>query len=204
MQYTIIEDCSPFFIRFTFDGLGEIIDYVKENSNNVMFEQKFFEYLHQNLTHEVSDVLINMLPMKSQFDFNRDRVALFTTQPGAGCGIHKDGANCKVSLNIPVQVSDDKCITYWYDDSTFANSTVSGMPYGRIISRWNGAEIESIQKTPNIKTMNARDNEMVLFNTDIYHSWDNAQSSNIRKLLTLRILDMSLGFDDVKKIIFGL
>jgi hypothetical protein len=50
--------------------------------------------------------------------------------------------------------------------------------------------------------MTAVPNEMILFNTDIYHSWEN-KSKHVREVLTLRIEeDKNLSFLDVRKILF--
>ena len=53
--------------------------------------------------------------------------------------------------------------------------------------------------------MVAKPNEMILFNTDIFHSWDNTKSDKSRRILTLRAKNYStFYFDDAKKILFGL
>jgi hypothetical protein len=55
-----------------------------------------------------------------------------------------------------------------------------------------------------LKSMVAIQGECILFNTDIYHDWDNTQSNNERIVLTLRLENPGLMyFDDVKKILFG-
>jgi hypothetical protein len=54
-----------------------------------------------------------------------------------------------------------------------------------------------------IKSMVAQQNECILFNTEIYHDWDNSNSSNERVVLTLRsITPGSVYYDDVKQILF--
>ena len=48
-------------------------------------------------------------------------------------------------------------------------------------------------------------NECILFNTDIFHDFDNSQSSSTRVILTLRIdetIRKKMYFDDVKNILF--
>ena len=54
--------------------------------------------------------------------------------------------------------------------------------------------------------MTAKPGECILFNTDIFHDWDNQLSNNYRVVLTLRIKQPLTGkiyFEDAKKIIFG-
>ena len=51
--------------------------------------------------------------------------------------------------------------------------------------------------------MTAQVGEAVLFNSDIFHDWDNSASSNRRVVLTLRhTLPNKVSFDDAKKILF--
>jgi hypothetical protein len=47
--------------------------------------------------------------------------------------------------------------------------------------------------------------ECILFNTDIYHDFDNRYSENERIILTLRpTFSQSITFEDAKQILFGL
>jgi len=53
--------------------------------------------------------------------------------------------------------------------------------------------------------MTAKPNECILFNTDIWHDFDNSQSTNRRMVLTLRVNNPStFYFDDAKKALFGI
>jgi hypothetical protein len=68
----------------------------------------------------------------------------------------------------------------------------------------NSRELDGFVKenhTP-VKTMIAQQNECILFNTEIYHDWNN-NSSNERVVLTLRLNSpSSVYYDDVKQILF--
>lgn len=204
-MYTIIEDCSPFYIRFSFPGLNEIIEYVagqfkKENVTT----RRLSGYLHNNFNLDIASQIVSMLPMSKEYEFEVDRVAVFETIPKRGSGIHKDGANRYVSFNIPIEINDDKCITSWYADSTFEGMEVTGLPYVRNVVQCNTySNYDYIRDYPTIKTMIAKPGEMVIFNTDIYHSWDNKDSDQPRKLLTLRVVDNPT-FDSVKRTMFNL
>jgi hypothetical protein len=199
MKYKIIEDCSPYYIRFTFDKLNDIIEYVRNNIEHSLVNLNYQgSYFHCNFEPTVAETIISMLPMSTQMSFIKDRVAIFDTKPYTGCGIHKDGINCKISLNLTIEVNDNLCITNWYDDETFANSPIMGLPYTRNVHM----DVNSMNQFSAIKTMTAVPDEMILFNTDIYHSWDNTNSPNRRKILTLRINDNYV-FDDARKILFN-
>lgn len=200
-MYTIIEDCSPYYIRFTFDGLPNIIEYVKSLPSNGSHQYK--GYYHETYDISTAESIVSKLPMAQAINFNIEKVSKFTTMPGGGCGIHKDGINRRMSLNIPIRILDNKCITSWYDDKQF-----EGMPfvgdtnYTRNVYRFQEL-VESNKFTP-VKTMVAQPNEMILFNTDIFHSWFNVDSDNTREMLILTVINRdTFYFDDAKKILFG-
>lgn len=193
--FKIIEDCSPFYIRFTFDGLEEIIKFVSEQTFLDKNCNVFPGYSHKNFTAEIGYKILKMLPIQDLCSFKVDRVAIFETPPGGGCGIHKDGISNKVSFNIPIEILDDKCITKWYDESQFENLEVQGFPYTRIVYK-NFRDMEQFKPA---KTMVAKANEMLIFNTDIFHSWQN-QSEYTRKVLTIRPMDSEkLSFDEARR-----
>lgn len=196
--YTILEDCSPYFIRFTFDSLIDIISFVKSVRPTKNDYQK--NYTHRTFNEHDSASVINMLPMGKDFDFQTNRVSVFSTPPGACSSVHKDGSSDRVSFNIPITVLDDNCITRWYSDEYFSNVEPWGLPYTRkVLYNRDGYD-----EVPTVKEMVAKPNEMILFNTDIYHSWENNRSRNIREVLTLRVKNVdSLYFNDAKSILFG-
>jgi hypothetical protein len=198
-MYTIIEDCSPYYIRFTFDGLKNIINYTTNQTPINMVDYPM--YSHDTLNSSVAETIISMLPMSNKIIFNINRVAIFTTPPGGGCGIHKDGSNHRTSFNISIEILDNNCITNWYSDETFDGFPFLGnFNYTRNVY----CDYKTMNKFKPIKTMIAQPNEMTLFNTEIYHSWSNSNSNNARKILTLRSVNVEkLYFDDVKKILFG-
>jgi hypothetical protein len=198
MNYTIIEDCSPYYIRFTFDGLSDIIEFANTQTTELIRQSP--GYTHEHYSIEAADKIISMLPMSTIIKFKNQRAALFNTPPGGGCGIHKDGGEAKVSFNIPIEILDDDCVTYWYNDTELKQlplNLVGG--YSRNVwSNW-----KDLSKFNPVKSMTVKPNEMLLFNTDIYHCWSNEHSKNSRKVLTLRAVDTSIYFDDMRKLIFG-
>ena len=61
------------------------------------------------------------------------------------------------------------------------------------------------QKHISLKRMTAVQGECILFNTDIYHDFDNSESLNRRTVLTLRHKNPGRWyFDDIKKVLFKL
>ena len=195
MKYDIIENCSPFYIRIKFNELPQIISEVQSMPDIVFNHTDYQSYVHSNIIPKVATEFLSKFELFDDYKFIDTRVGVFTTPPGKGCGIHKDGTIRKVSFNIPIQVLDDKCVTRWYDDETFANTPITGLPYSKNVH----LDYTTMQKIPCIKSLVVNAEDMILFNTDIYHSWDNILSTNYRKILTLRLLDDSISFDEVAK-----
>jgi hypothetical protein len=194
---SVIEDCSPYFIRFKFDQLEKIISIIKSEESNAVIK---FEgtYVHKDFPQNVTEKIVNCLP--KQFQFNFITSAIFETPPGGGSGIHKDGKDNRISFNIPIQINDNKCITYWYnDEEQFDNLPLKGdLSYTRNVYSDNN----NLSKFIFSKSMMAQENEMLLFNTDIFHSWKNYSSEHVRKMFVLRIKDRNtVFFDDAKKIL---
>ena len=197
-MYTIIEDCSPYYIRFTFDGLKNIINYT--TNQTPVSVVNYVMYSHDTLSLPAAETIISMLPMSNKITFNINRVAVFTTPPNGGCGVHKDGSHDRTSFNIPIEILDNNCITSWYSDEMFEGFPIlEKSNYSRNVYR----DYKTMNKFKSVKTMTAQPNEMTLFNTEIYHSWSNYNSSNTRKILTLRSVNAEeLYFNDAKKILF--
>jgi hypothetical protein len=204
-MYTIIEDASPFYIRFTFDGLKKVINFILKQQIDPKNCKSYFGihnnlgYTHRNFSPNIGQDIIKLLPMSNLFDFKIGRVAIFDTPPNGGCGIHKDGIADKIGLNITLEINDDKCITKWYSDSQFINPNPSNI-YSRNVYQ----DFTNLDQFNCIKTLVACNHEMILFNTDIYHSWQN-KSECSRKVLTLKTVDsISLTYDEAKSRLFGI
>jgi hypothetical protein len=208
MNYSIIEDCSPYFIRFKWEGLEELINFFKffpyPEKNN-------FGFRHIRISEEHSQKILKLIPMSNQLEINPYRVSMFLTEPGMYYGAHKDGPNARFSLNIPIKILDNTCVTSWYDESELSNYNITtsilpslkvkAPPYSqsREILNWDKSK-----HTP-VKSMTAAIGEAILFNTEIFHDWDNSQSSNRRVILTLRHSNpANVYFEDARKILFGI
>lgn len=196
--FEIIEDCSPYYIRFTHPGIKDIIALCKEELKSLTFDKPF---THHILQPAVSEKILNMTPITNMLSLNRNRVSLFVTQPGYYYRTHKDGLNTRFSINYTVEILDNDCKTSWYDDS-------AGAAYEKDYLFGTSRELVDFDKSKHVplKTMSAIEGECILFNTDLYHDFDNSTSKNQRTVLTLRAersIVPTTHFDDVKQILFG-
>ena len=197
-MYTIIEDCSPYYIRFTHPGIEKIIDLCKQGIEGVEFTNSF---THHKYTGPIRKEILNLIPLTTQLDLNEYRLSLFVTQPGRYYSAHKDSLNHRISLNYTVEILDDACKTSWYADNDLSMYKVVGLE-PPTASR----EIENFDKNKHIplKLMTAKPNECILFNTDLWHDFDNSFSTNRRAVLTLRMKNPgSFYFNDAKQALFG-
>lgn len=201
-NYTIIEDCSPYYIRFTFDGLDTIIDFLQKQDAPPIYKS-FPNYVHRVFDIEIATQIQNMLPMSKVIPFRKGKVTMFDTPSYGGVGPHKDGVEIRCSFNIPVQILDDQCETSWYDDLEF-NGERWHIKNNYTRTMYN--DLTTMDKFKPVEKMVARPNEMLLFNTEIFHSWYN-KSPHVRKIVSLRVEPDVCGvfyFEDAKKLIFGL
>jgi len=195
MKLTVLEDCSPYYIRLTHDGIDDIIKKCLEYSDGVNFKK--FPFYHHLYRLGQADEILNLVPVAKDLKLNPGRVSLFVTQPGYYYRPHKDGVNHRVSLNYTIKILDNKCVTSWYDDESLKSYPIDLLG-GR------SREVDGFVKdkhTP-LKSMTAIQGECILFNTEIFHDFDNSISTNERMVLTLRSKDPgSLYFDDARKIL---
>ena len=196
-MFNIIEDCSPFYVRFTFTGIESFTTYVKSLPSECFKRAPKSGYIHSDIIGNEVETVLKKLPLSQKFEFVKHRVGIFDTFPYGGCGIHKDGINRKVSVNIPIEIHNELCITKWYDDSLFKGSEILGLPYTRNVFE----NFTKMQSFPYTKEMVAKMGEAIIFNTDIYHSFDNTKSSDWRRVLTLRLVD-NISFQQAKEILF--
>lgn len=182
--FSIIEDCSPYYVRFTHSNIAELIQVATDAINGVEINRKF---THYRLDSTAIEKIIALCPLYNYFKLSKQRVTAFISQPGLYYRAHKDGLNHHFSLNYTLQILDDKCVTSWYSDKDLADYTMDNLQYN------NSRECSGFDKrkhTP-LKTMIAQPGECILFNTEIFHDWDNTASANQRAVLTLRLIDYS-------------
>jgi hypothetical protein len=198
-MYTIIEDCSPYYIRFTHDGLDEIINICKQGMENIELQDSF---THYKFPEEIRQKILSTTPLSQSLDLNWNRASMFVTKGGRYYRAHKDGKDNRISLNYTIEILDDNCITSWYSDEDVTGYELVGLDWVNASREAKG--FDKNKHTP-IKSMIAKPNECILFNTDIWHDFDNSLSTNRRMVLTLRVNNhASFYFDDAKKALFGL
>lgn len=203
----IIEDCSPYYIRYRHTDSDKIIDLCrqfKQEQVDAITESKQ-RFLHHRLPVADGLTILDQIPHNDQFKFIESRVSLFVFQPGVYYRPHKDGLDCRFGINYIVDVKDAKCVTSWYNDEQF-----EGRPIDHLDGRTRSREIADYDrriewnKTIPVKSMVARQNDVILFNTDIFHEVNNYNSPNERTILTLRTdLGSKMTFLDARKILFG-
>jgi hypothetical protein len=200
-MYEIVEDCSPFYIKFKFNGLSKFLDdaTLELEKNHKLDGQR--SVYQRKIALADSQYFLDQIPFSKQIKFQSDRLAYIITKPGTRHNIHLDVS--KISFNFGIQIKDDCCITNWYDIFSVTNSykTNLGLPLDRYIIDLN----ESLKNpiTP-IKTFTQKEGECILFNSDIYHDFDNSSSVNNRIILTLRpVTEFKLGFFAVRKLLFN-
>ena len=95
----------------------------------------------------------------------------FYSPVGKGWKIHKDGINCKVALNIALQVNDSDWVR-WYDENYINNLQevkVNNNAQGKGQSR--NILIEDYYDIPYIDQLKVENGDVYLVNTDVFHSF---------------------------------
>jgi hypothetical protein len=196
MKYKIIEDCSPYFIRFKCEGIEDVLTkslkYLEDVPRTTSFVNHRYE-LSQGLD------ILSSVPMFEELSLEHRRVSMFITPPGIYYRAHKDGLDHRYSLNYTVKILDDKCKTCWYSDEDLKYYNID---LTNNLSRECIGFIKENHKP--LKSMTAVQGECILLNTDIYHDFDNSESSNERLVLTFRNVNPGIMyFEDARQKLFG-
>jgi len=192
----IIEDCSPFYIRFRHPGIDDIIALYSSFLPNTDSLKNSFSHLM--LPSNQAKQILDLCPLSQYVLLNQNRVSGFVSKPGLYYRAHKDGLDHRFSINYTARVLDNKCITSWYSDQDLKDYAIDNLGgYSR-----ECIDFDKSKHIP-IKQMIANQSEGILFNTDIFHDWDNTKSSNERVVLTLRATDSgNIYFDDIKQLLY--
>jgi hypothetical protein len=208
MFYKIIEDCSPYYVKFTYDGLEDLTNFVKTIPVNLDEGRQFDSYIQYFFPFDIAQEIINRIPLSKDFRFKRNWAPLMIMHPGKFMYPHKDSPEELCSFNLPITIEDDKCIVSWYDDSEFADCKIvfnTSTNPGKIYSRRVLPEHCDRKPRNPIKQLKLKLGEYVLINTNIFHSVDNTGSENTRTILALRIIndtDNLVTFEDAKSVLF--
>jgi hypothetical protein len=197
-MYTVIEDHSPYYMRCRHPGQEEIIRLCQEELVRVGPVDCF---THHRVNQDLSEQIVSLIPIHREANFIMHRVSLFITPPGWYYRVHKDGADNRCSINYTVQIQDDLCSTRWYSDEELQNYPLVGLAWKNQSREAQGFVPE---QHPPVAKMTARPNECILFNTEIFHDFDNRASPNQRTVLTLRLKNPGdKYFDQVKQMILA-
>jgi hypothetical protein len=212
-MFKIIENCSPYYITFTYDGLTEYIQTLQNiaslnefTASNNYCVNAIKEILPTYLTEdsyitnpEHLKLIIDNNPCFSLLNLEKS-AAFLTTLPGTKSVVHYDIAGTtqkpvRVRINYPVFIYDNKCITNWYGNEKIV--AYNKLPEVAHISYSN---------PPLLKSTHLSQDYAMLINTSIYHNWDNTLSNNKRTILGTRpdIDHINVTFEDFRKILFGI
>jgi hypothetical protein len=140
--------------------------------------------------------------------FDPGQLSLFVSKANTWYRPHKDGIDWQWGINYNIEMSDDLCTTSWFSDDDFEGREITNhvnTPNGVVLRR--GAIDFTYKETRNLnplKTMTAKQGEVVLINTGIFHEVDNTRSQHNRTILTLRtVSSVNMSYNDIKKALFG-
>ena len=206
-MFQILEDGSPFFIRFKYVDIENFIKFARENFHVVNYENSLIadpdvgnHYLPIT-DPQLLNQFLDMVPFTNLLPMNTERVAYLASKPYTMSHLHID--NASISLNYGISMADDLCVTSWYDYDLVEKTYYSknNMPWDR-----HSVSIPQIteNKIPSIKSFIQQEGECTLFNSDYYHCVDNSNSPNHRIVLTFRLAPPTImNFEQVKKWLFG-
>ena len=180
----------------------------KENNNNLLSSNETIKQLATSL-YLIDTLALRVGNEKSEDESDTvgvtslrvEHVTLLDNNKIKLDFLGKDSLYQRFSINYTIQIADEKCVTSWYSDDDLKHYPIDFL-------KGHSRECEGFNPknhTP-LKSMIAKPGECILFNTDLFHDWDNSQSDNYRIILTLRIKQPCVGqtyFEDAKKIIFG-
>ena len=196
-KFKIIEDCSPYYIKFTYPEYAEDFKLMKDISDTLTFSPWRYDkpttinYHAANLDKKQKDYIsennecAKVLGLK-MCGFN------MTGKHGLGA-IHLDRNKlgpCPYKVMYGVKILDDTCVTSWYNSEDVT-------PVDNFY-----IDNDTPEPTP-VATTILTVNEAVLFNTGIYHKWVN-YGTNDRILSNFYDPSGTTTFEEAKNILFSL
>lgn len=185
---SIIEDQSPYFIKFF------IKDYESKISqfNSILPEYLFSDeitnnenYIIYDLNNNEREIFFKLFSCENIIKWN-DMIRIVSVKKGFTGPLHKDGTyNTPISnLNIGLSIKDKFCKTYWFNDTNILSRRRKLMLDNKqITARISNANWKILE--PDATTV-LHQNELIVFNADIFHTWDNSSSEHARVTLKLR------------------
>lgn len=184
----ITEDQSPYFLKFF------IKDYESKISefNSILPEYLFCDeiidnknYIIYDLNNNEREIFFKLFPFDKIIKWN-DIIRIVSVKKGFTGPLHKDGEyNTPVSnLNIGLCIKDKLCTTHWFNDNKILSRRKKLMLDNKEINARISNANWKILESDAITVLNQ--NELIIFNADIYHTWDNSSSGHARVTLKLR------------------
>jgi hypothetical protein len=193
-MYSIVEKKDPFFVKFTYEGINDSVEFCQKILPSVKRKGLF---THYKLNEDLSKEFARLLPF--DFEINLFRVSLFITAPGYKHYPHIDGDDNFISLNFGIGIQNDLCTTNWYrkEDIETNYKVLSAQPH----NAFRTAGPVSIK--PACTTV-VKQGVCILHNASIYHDWDNQYSDKERTVMTIRPASrLKMTYDDAKQILFS-
>ncbi len=203
MMLTIIEDSSPYYVKFSMTTAGEIAGICNAILDGVHYKNEFISH---PIEHRTATEIIKLIPFFENIQLNVGRLSMFISRPGIYRPPHKDGARMQFGINIPIEILDNECTTNWYTDESlskydyYAGPDIHNGQHRQIreLRNYRSGDIVPIAST----TM--KSSECMLFNVNQFHDWSNKTSLNRRVILALRpYLSSTMTFADAATLLFG-
>jgi hypothetical protein len=210
MAYTILEDCSPYYVRFTHPDIDKIVAICQAQNIDAVGPEipatrvgiRPSNFKTVRLDAASSAGIAPCLPWDSTFP--NSVYTLFVSDPGLQFPIHKDAAADNFGINYVVQVQDNGSKTHWYDEADITSHITVAYNTDSIVSRtvttgdYKPTPIKTLAYEPGVA-------QGVLLNIGMYHSFENTSATNRRIIMITRCPSNSqYDFATAKKMMFGL
>jgi hypothetical protein len=202
LMYTLLEDRSPYYIKFTYNNLDRFVATARElyQDQNKLIARKSVtgNEIEFNQAQDVySDKLIKLTPFGASLKLKH--VFFFKCVPGMFFDAHVDSHAC-FHVNYPITLLDQAGYNHWYNNDMIEAKYLNGVPDATKgfshIKNFDPdyAPSQSVVFAPN---------EAMLFNTKIYHSIDNRASRHERMVMALRPGNSEMSFDQARACLFN-
>ena len=187
----IIDNQSPYYIRFSVPELNIILPWLQQNMSNpaVCRDYPFTERAQREHHRKQIDIkeIWSHIPGKDIIPWSSTGT-VFVTLPGGGSPLHRDKNprgiewDDHMGLNFPITVQDRCCHTHWVDDTVL--KSYPNIEYSNIHTVRHYVERKG--QVPTARSVSLGPNEIMLVNTAIWHSWHN-DSPHTRIIMSLRV-----------------
>jgi hypothetical protein len=196
----ITADEAPYYIEFEDDSIQQVKSLLNEQlvgkffvpynrAGSTVLPIRRIADIHLDrpetfhvLSYEVpiAKKILALIPVARILTLNPFRVSVFVAPPGFHYRPHKDGLDLQFGVNYPLVIEDERCITSWFAEKTFAGQRLDFMNN----SSREVTTYDSKLHHP-VKSFTMNPDRAVLFNVGEFHEFVN-DSPNHRIILTLR------------------